>query len=115
MIRTEAFSLVLDQFSMLAVSAGAGLLFSGLFCSDTQNVTAFLFQSLEAFAVQFVLGGFAFLVSCSGFGKSTRRLLLWGLTGGGFFLYSSRESWVAGLRYRRIYRVFCSETGEFSG
>ena len=86
-IRTEAFSLVLDQFSMLAVSAGAGLLFSGLFCSDTQNVTAFLFQSLEAFAVQFVLGGFAFLVSCSGFGKSTRRLLLWGLTGGGFFLY----------------------------
>lgn len=72
---------------MLAVSAGAGLLFSGLFCSDTQNVTAFLFQSLEAFAVQFVLGGFAFLVSCSGFGKSTRRLLLWGLTGGGFFLY----------------------------
>ena len=76
-IRTEAFSLVLDQFSMLA----------GLFCSDTQNVTAFLFQSLEAFAVQFVLGGFAFLVSCFGFGKSTRRLLLWGLTGGGFFLY----------------------------
>lgn len=86
-IRTEAFSLVLDQFSMLAVSAGAGLLFSGLFCSDTQNVTAFLFQSLEAFAVQFVLGGFAFLVSCFGFGKTTRRLLLWGLTGGGFFLY----------------------------
>ena len=111
-IRTEAFSLVLDQFSMLTVSAGAGLLFSGLFSSDTQNVAAFLFHALEAFAVQFVLGGFAFLVSCSGFEKRIRRLLLWGLTGGGFFLYllGGLGGWLERLGCFTVFSVLRQES-----
>ena len=86
-IRTEAFSLVFGQFTMLAVSLGAGVLFTELLRPGELRIPEFLFLGLEAFAVQFVLGAFGFLISCSGIGKKLRGLFLWGLAGAGFLLY----------------------------
>ena len=86
-IRTEAFSLVFGQFSMVAAFMGAGLFLGEFLCPGELEIPDFLFRCVGAFAVQFVLGGFGFLVSCSGVGKKLRRLLLWGLTGLGFLLY----------------------------
>ena len=80
-IRTEAFSLVFGQFTMLAVSLGAGVLFTELLRPGELRIPEFLFLGLEAFAVQFVLGAFGFLISCSGIGKKLRGLFLWGLAG----------------------------------
>ena len=73
-IRTEAFSLVFGQF--------AELLRPG-----ELEIMEFLFLGLGAFAIQFVLGAFGFLISCSGMGKKLRALFLWGLTGLSFVLY----------------------------
>lgn len=86
-IRTEAFSLVFGQFAMLAVSMGAGVLFAELLRPGELEIMEFLFLGLGAFAIQFVLGAFGFLISCSGMGKKLRALFLWGLTGLSFVLY----------------------------
>lgn len=86
-IRTEAFSLVFGQFAMLAVSMGAGVLFAELLRPGELEIMEFLFLGLGAFAIQFVLGAFGFLISCSGMGKKLRALFLRGLTGLSFVLY----------------------------
>ena len=86
-IRTEAFSLVFGQFAMLAVSMGAGVLFAELLRPGELEIMEFLFLGLGAFAIQFVLGAFGFLISCSGMGKKLRALFLCGLTGLSFVLY----------------------------
>ena len=86
-IRTEAFSLVFGQFAMLAVSMGAGVLFAELLRPGELEIMEFFFLGLGAFAIQFVLGAFGFLISCSGMGKKLRALFLWGLTGLSFVLY----------------------------
>ena len=86
-IRTESFSLVFGQFAMLAVSMGAGVLFAELLRPGELEIMEFLFLGLGAFAIQFVLGAFGFLISCSGMGKKLRALFLWGLTGLSFVLY----------------------------
>ena len=77
-IRTEAFSLVFGQFAMLAVSMGAGVLFAELLRPGELEIMEFLFLGLGAFAIQFVLGAFGFLISCSGMGKKLRALFLLG-------------------------------------
>lgn len=75
------------QFAMLAVSMGAGVLFAELLRPGELEIMEFLFLGLGAFAIQFVLGAFGFLISCSGMGKKLRALFLWGLTGLSFVLY----------------------------
>ena len=71
----------------IATPLGAGVLFAELLRPGELEIMEFLFLGLGAFAIQFVLGAFGFLISCSGMGKKLRALFLWGLTGLSFVLY----------------------------
>lgn len=60
---------------------GAGVLFAELLRPGELEIMEFLFLGLGAFTIQFVLGAFGFLISCSGMGKKLRALFLWALRG----------------------------------